>query len=468
MATIHLRQDKERPLTIEEVDHNFDAINREVATKFDADNFTAPNILTVLHNRAGANSTLDADMVHGLYPDIQPSGNSVVIRDGLGNIRGTQFYGLHVGNVIGNITGNGTGTWTGNATNVDGIVQLEHGGTGAANAVNARINLGLGSMAIQNKNTIDITGGTIAGITDLAIADGGTGASTAIAARSNLGVVIGADVQAYSAILSGLSSTSGDGFLVRTATNTAVSRTFAAGNSIELTNVDGKAGNPTIALALNPTVTGVTKTGTSGSGDIGQSNNVFATAYINALISSYASLGYITKTGTNGTGNLGQIDNRFGAVYTNRTIVGDGSAAAPSYSFASDGGQDTGMYWGGDGYINFSSNGVYAGQIRPGGNLVMVGNVTAYSDISLKEDIQTITSALAKVRKMRGVTYKRKDTGELGIGMVAQEAQAAEPRLVQADKDGILSLAYGNSVGILVEAIKELADAVDELTTKVK
>jgi hypothetical protein len=45
-------------------------------------------------------------------------------------------------------------------------------------ASTARTNLGLGSIATQNSNSVSITGGSITGITDLAVADGGTGLSS--------------------------------------------------------------------------------------------------------------------------------------------------------------------------------------------------------------------------------------------------------------------------------------------------
>jgi hypothetical protein len=44
----------------------------------------------------------------------------------------------------------------------------------------------LGSMAFQDANNVTITGGSVTGITDLAVADGGTGASNAAGARTNL------------------------------------------------------------------------------------------------------------------------------------------------------------------------------------------------------------------------------------------------------------------------------------------
>lgn len=68
----------------------------------------------------------------------------------------------------------------------------------------ARSSLGLGTIATQSASSVAITGGSITGITDLAVADGGTGASTAADARTNLGLVIGTDVQAYDAELAAL------------------------------------------------------------------------------------------------------------------------------------------------------------------------------------------------------------------------------------------------------------------------
>jgi len=79
------------------------------------------------------------------------------------------------------------------------------GRTGAITLTTADIS-GLGTIATQAASNVSITGGSITGITDLAVADGGTGASTAGDARTNLGLVIGTDVLSPSGSAASLTS----------------------------------------------------------------------------------------------------------------------------------------------------------------------------------------------------------------------------------------------------------------------
>lgn len=99
------------------------------------------------------------------------------------------------------------------------------------------------------------------------------------------------------------------------------------------------------------------------------------------------------------------------------------------------------------------------------GNTTSTGNVTAYSDIRLKKDIELIPDALDKVCTLRGVTYERIDSGERQTGVIAQEVQAVLPEAVMTmtDEQQTLSVAYGNLVGLLIEAIKGLKAEVDAL-----
>ncbi len=104
----------------------------------------------------------------------------------------------------------------------------------------------------------------------------------------------------------------------------------------------------------------------------------------------------------------------------------------------------------------------FTGSISVSGSITATGDITAYSDARLKTDIETITGALDRVRKLRGVTFSRRDTGNRGVGLIAQELALIVPEAVQTNKDGLMSVAYGNLVGLLIEAVKELYSKVDQ------
>ena len=304
MAVIVLRAVKGSPLTIAEMDANFNNINTEVGQKLDATSYNAADVLTKLKTVDGSGSGLDADLLDGMTSSSTNNVSTIVARDASGNFAAGTIKASLDGNVTGNVTGNLTGTVSGNATNVDGIVALEHGGTGATTQSDARTNLGLGTVATQNANAISITGGSITGITDLAIADGGTGASTVAQARTNLGLVIGTDVQPFSNELTAIAAAaSATGFYVRLGTGSVIERSITVGgNGLSITNGDGVASNPQIYIPTNATMTlqslsvsgislpSITKTGGNGSGDIGQNDNRFGTIYGTATSARYADL----------------------------------------------------------------------------------------------------------------------------------------------------------------------------------
>ena len=105
-------------------------------------------------------------------------------------------------------------------------------------------------------------------------------------------------------------------------------------------------------------------------------------------------------------------------------------------------------------------------QLDMSGNMTVAGNVTAYSDIRLKTDIQVIENAIEKVKQIRGVTFKRIDEGSDGMrqtGVIAQEVELVLPEAVSQDNEGIKNVAYGNMVGLLIEAIKEQQKQIEEL-----
>ena len=106
--------------------------------------------------------------------------------------------------------------------------------------------------------------------------------------------------------------------------------------------------------------------------------------------------------------------------------------------------------------------------------LVSTQNVTAYSDERLKKDIKPIGGALETVKKLQGVTYTRRDSGNRDIGFIAQSIERDCPeiadRIVNTSDDemGTKHLNYQNMVALLTEAIKDQQQQIDSLKDIIK
>lgn len=127
------------------------------------------------------------------------------------------------------------------------------------------------------------------------------------------------------------------------------------------------------------------------------------------------------------------------------------------------------------GALNLPTNGlnvgsgqlqVTGGNVTASGSITATGNVTAYSDARLKENISQLTNCLKMVTQLRGVRYTRKATGQVNIGVIAQEVGNVVPEVIEADGQGIYSVAYGNLTALLIEAVKELSDRIEALERK--
>ena len=128
----------------------------------------------------------------------------------------------------------------------------------------------------------------------------------------------------------------------------------------------------------------------------------------------------------------------------------------------------------------WTTTGLGVGTISPSyklhvsGDIYSTGNVTAYSDIRAKSNLEIINSPIEKVSKLTGYTYEMISPPDLTTkitprytGIVAQDLEKVLPEAVHKDKDGNYSVAYGNMAGLFVEAIKELTVENKELKNTV-
>jgi hypothetical protein len=99
---------------------------------------------------------------------------------------------------------------------------------------------------------------------------------------------------------------------------------------------------------------------------------------------------------------------------------------------------------------------------------VTAADFTIPSDKRLKENIQTVDSALDKISKLRGVYFTKIGSERRNLGVIAQEIEEIIPEVVFTDSspEQMKSVAYGNIIGLLIEAVKELKEKVIIQQTK--
>jgi hypothetical protein len=123
-----------------------------------------------------------------------------------------------------------------------------------------------------------------------------------------------------------------------------------------------------------------------------------------------------------------------------------------------------------------TTSAVTHGNLTINGTITATGDITAFftSDRRHKSNIQTITNALDKVKKLNGVTWEwNDDVNEVTkttptTGLIAQEVQEVLPQVVVERENGYLGLDYSKMMGLLVEAIKEQQIKIDNLTVEVE
>jgi hypothetical protein len=248
--------------------------------------------------------------------------------------------------------GDGSTAWTSLAYYTAGAAAVTsvNGQTGTVVLTASDIS-GLGTIATQASSNVTITGGSITGITDLAVADGGTGASTASGARTNLGLVIGTDVLAPNGSAASLTSfptfnqnTTGTASNVTgtvAVANGGTGATTAAGARTNLglvigTDVLSPTGSaasltsfPTFNQNTTGTASNVTGTVAIANGGTGATTAGAALTALGAYAASNPS-GYTSNTGTvtsitAGTGLSGGTITSSGTVALANTAVTAGS-----------------------------------------------------------------------------------------------------------------------------------------------
>ena len=314
-------------------------------------------------------------------------------------------------------------------------------------------------------------------------------------AMNNTGITM----NAVSIVVTGGDVTSRDVFSGR---NTSVANAVFTGSATVNTTMSG-----TSLVFANTTAT-VTINATSYGGSANNASYLGGTAAASYALQSYVTgLGFANSTnGASINGNASNITGTYGGTitstqvtnglgYTPPSLTGSGASGTWGINVTGSSGSVSGVtLQGGLGTSSstqFGSLGIGTSASGTSGEIRATNNITAYySDYRLKTNITVIPNALAKVMAISGVTFQANElAGTFGytdkkkqVGVIAQEIEKVLPEIVvpapfdiAKDEDGteysrsgenFKTVQYEKLVPLLIEAIKELKNEVDELRAK--
>jgi len=399
------------------------------------------------------------------------------------SISNTAVTAAQYGNdgAVGQFTVNAQGQLT-NAANVSinassiSVGTLANGRTTAASAN------GASTIVLRDSNG-DFTANTITATTSNATTfNGTTGAFTNVSGNGVALTAINASNVTSGTLdngrTTGNTANSASTIVLRDATGNfganTVSGAFSgdgsAINSINASNISsGTVANArTSAASANGAATIVLRDGSGGfgAGDITAlsiSGNGVALSAINAsnIASGTIDNARTSASSSNGASTivLRGASGEFAAGTITATLTGTASALVTGNSY------------------QVGSLGVGTAASGTAGEIRATNNVTAFysSDERLKDNVQVITNALAKVLQIRGVEFDWNNLTEPedgyfvrkhDIGVIAQEIEKVLPEVVAIRENGIKAVKYDRIIPLLIEAIKELKAEVDALKGK--
>ena len=209
-----------------------------------------------------------------------------------------------------------------------------------------------------------------------------------------------------------------------------------AANTVSATTLTG-----TLSTAAQPNITSVgTLTGltTTGNINLGDSDIINFGADNDLQIQHNGSHSYISDAGT---GNL-YIQTSAGL------IIQNAGGTETMGSFTENGAVS--LYHDNAAKVATTATGIS-----------VTGDVVSSSDISLKENVRSIENALDIVKQLDGVRFNWKEDGRESIGFTAQQIEPILPEVINTDENGSKSVNYSVIVSVLVEAIKELSDKIE-------